>query len=906
MTGTIPIDEMVDGHGGVRPHWRRLLGVISDIGHRELVARGQHIALALSDQTGMPVPAEPGRPPVTSSTTSPSAAPSPDTGETQGVLCDPIPLILPASEFAALEAGVIQRVRLLEALLQDVYGDRTVLTERLLPPALVWANHGFLRGGTPDGDSPLPDRFFSFYAVDLVRGADGQWQVLADRAARANGAGLALENRRQMTRILPEFFAGQDLRRLTPFLDLWQESLQDDGLTGTSSPGQALLTPGPTGPHWGEHVILARELGCALAEAGDLTVREGALWLKTVRGLRRVGVLLIRQNADTVDPLELEGQGTAGIAGLLDAARGGAVRLMNDPRVGFVEAPGLTPFLEPLSRHLLGEEPLLGNVGTIWLGDEFGSRFLDETLFPPEPEPPQAECPQPEQPRQEAAGTETDPAPVPPGSGWVIAPALGLGKPVHRLATLDAAGRRALEATVRAAPWRFVACREPNSSVAPTVGEKGIVPRPVVLRLFAAFDGTDWAVLPGGMARVLAEGEAVTIEPIAGLQVTKDVWVTADERFAPREHPVMHAPPLPIRRAQGDLPSRAADDFFWLGRYLEQLEGAARLLHVVLAHLSGPDPSPRERADLDVLMRQMRVAGVTSEAAFSGYTVSGMIRELASVASTGGLFARLLRKIMRLVPELTDRLTREMRDFITHQAHAILREMESRSTRGDPARIRDFLTGMTRRLLSYGATLSGLASENMVRSGGRQFMDIGRRIERASTVLLSCAGILEQPDMHQRGRMEAALRLMLELCDSVITYRSRYFSVVQPAPVLDLLLLDDDNPRGAGFQLATLRDSLLELASEDESTAPAAQRAASAELAASAGDVLDMLSCLVASVMKEPDQDRAAAMLPEALRQAQASVMQLSGAIGRCYFSVLNSPRLVGIGEDGTLDEAAT
>ncbi|GBR04971.1 hypothetical protein AOE01nite_25820 [Acetobacter oeni] len=864
---------MVDGRGGVRPHWRRLLGIISDIGHRELVARRHHIGLALSDQTGMPVPAA----------DTLSSSPEKKATGPFGVLCDPIPLILQADEFAALEAGIIQRVKLQEAILRDIFGPRTILAERLLPPGLVWANHGFLRGGTPDGASPLPDRFFSFYAVDLVRGPDGSWRVLADRASRANGAGLAIENRRQMTRVFPELFTGQELRRLSPFLDTWQEALQQDGLNETSNPGLALLTPGPTSPHWGEHVILSRELGCTLAEAGDLTVRDGELWLKTIRGLRRVDVLLIRQNADTVDPLELEGHGTAGIAGLLDAARAGSVRLLNDPRVGFVEAPGLTPFLAPLCGHLLGEAPLLENIETIWLGDALGHAFLDKTLFPPEVR----------------AGDDTQDD----SARWIIASALNAGLPVHRLAGQDATRRKTLENKVRAAPWRYIAYREPVVSVAPTVAEKGIVPAPVVLRLFAAFDGTEWTVLPGGTGRVFPEGEAVTIEPIAGSQLTKDVWVTTDERFAPREHAVTLARPLPIRRSQGDLPSRAADDFFWLGRYLEQLEGAARLLHVVLAHLSGPDPSPRERADLDVLMRQMRSAGLISDVSFSGYAVAGMIRELSAAAGPDGLFVRLLRKIIRLVPELTDRLTREMRDFITHNAHAILREIEKRPSRSDSARMRDFLNGLTGRLLAYGATLSGLAAENMVRSGGRQFLDLGRRIERAATVLISCAGILEQPDVHQRGRMEGALRLMLELCDSVITYRSRYFSVVQPAPVLDLLLLDDDNPRGVGFQLAALRDSLSELASEDESAAPATQRAASAELAASAGSIIGMLSCLVSSVMNDPDQDRAAAALPEALRQAHASVMLLSTEIGRCYFAVLHSQRVVGITEDDRPDE---
>lgn len=877
MIEMIPVDEMVDGRGGVRPHWRHLLSAVSDLGHRELMLRRQQIALALSDQTGTPVPGDVLRSPGRAVGATPSQRPAAGKEPERSLACDPVPLLLRADEFAFLERGVIQRACLLEALLRDVHGERLCLDEHLLPPALVWANRGFLRGGVAESESPLPERFLSFYAVDLVRGPDGEWRVLSDRVARANGIGLALENRRQMNRFLPELSGGRALRRLHPFLEHWQETLQQEGFADSASPGLALLTPGPSSPHWGEHVILARELGCVLAEAGDLTVREGELWLKTVRGLRRVDVLLIRQDGDSIDPLELEGSGAAGISGLLDAARGGSVRLMNDPRAGFVEAAGLTPFLPALAPRFLGEELCLDGLEMLWLGDDAGRACLEDVL-------------------------PLDLA-IAPRPGWAIASALGEKTDVQRPGVLDPQERLQLAEKVHAAPWRYVAYREPVASVAPTIADNGIVPKPVVLRLFAAHDGTGWFVLPGGLGRVVTEGAPVPMGTIPGALLTKDVWVSSDEMVAPRESLPLLARPLPIRRAQGDLPSRAADDFFWLGRYLEQLEGAARLLNVTLDHMPGTDLSPRERVDLDMLLRQMRATDVISELPFTGYGVSNIVRTLAAAQGTEGLFVRVLRKILRLVPELADRFTREMRDFITHNANGLLADMAARPHSGDTARAVQCLRNNTGRMLAYGATLSGLAAENMVRSGGRQFLDLGRRIERASAVLTSCAGILDQPGVQQRGRMEGALRLMLELCDSVITYRSRYFNVMQPAPVLDLLLLDEDNPRGAGFQIASLRDSLLELAS-DGSTAPLAQRRTSVELATAAGEILTMLSTLVTVVMEAGDQDREAARLPEALRQAQARLLSLAEQIGRCYFSVLNSPRLVGFGSDGTVEES--
>jgi uncharacterized circularly permuted ATP-grasp superfamily protein/uncharacterized alpha-E superfamily protein len=722
----------------------------------------------------------------------------------------------------------------------------------------------------------------SCYAVDLVREPDGCWRVLADRVGRGNGIGLAIENRRQMARAIPELFSGMAVQPVGSFLEQWQESVLLGGPAGIANPSIALLTPGPSSPHWGEHVILARELSCALVEAGDLTVREGQLWLKTVRGLRRVDVLIVRQQGTSIDPLELDGAGAGGISGLLDAARSGSVRLMNDPRAEFSEALGLSPFMPEICRDLLGEDMLLETVETLWCGAAGQDETVERILFP-----------------SGAAGSCHD-APSRDGY-WAIASAVGERTASMRLSAMDYGRRALLAERIRQSPWRYVAYREPLASLMPTVCETGIMPRSVILRMFAIHDGADWQVMHGGMARVLDAGDPVTVDAIHESVVTKDVWVLSDEHLAPVNTSLITARPLTIRRAQGNLPSRAADDFFWLGRYLEQLEGGARLLHVVLSHVSGSDPSPKERAEQEVMLRQMRNMGVLQEVPLAGYGLASTVRGLVAAGNPDGFFANTLRKIIRLVPELADRLTQDVRDFIIHRSSAILEGLKKRPRLNDTPRSLEYLMTLTNDLLTFGATISGYAAENMVRFGGRQFLDLGRRIERGSTILLNCAGILEQPGVHQRGRMEAALRLMLELGDSVITYRSRYFSVVQPAPVLDLLLLDEDNPRGVGFQLVALRESLLSLADQDDTPDSVAQRATSGQLSARAGEILLQLSQLGGTVMSAGNQDAVAAGLSPALKEAQAAVLELSEQISRSYFTALNAPRLVGGGSDMTL-----
>ena len=328
-SGLPGLDEMVDGTGRLRPHWRSVLGTFTGLGGSGMAERERRLDRAFADEG------------ITSVLPGSAARPW---------RCDLVPLPLPAGEFALLEAGLAQRARLLAALLADVYGPQTVAADGLLPPALVFANPGFLRPCRFALHAPLLHR----YAADVIRGPDGVWRVLADRTAATGGAGYARENRRLLSRVLPEAFRPVQLRQLRSFFDIWQDSLRRLDPSGRPNPTVALLTPGTTAPQWFEDMFLARELSCALVEGGDLTVRGGVVYLKTLKGLQQVDVLMRRLDGRLIDPLEMEAGSSLGVTGLMDALRQGSVRIANDPGSGLAEAPAISGFLPVLCRRLLG------------------------------------------------------------------------------------------------------------------------------------------------------------------------------------------------------------------------------------------------------------------------------------------------------------------------------------------------------------------------------------------------------------------------------------------------------------------------------------------------------------------------------------------------------------------------
>jgi uncharacterized circularly permuted ATP-grasp superfamily protein/uncharacterized alpha-E superfamily protein len=842
VTFPVSLDEMVDGRGGLRPHWRGLLAALSTLGDGGLQEAARRVDRAFEDEG------------VT------SILPGVDGLSWR---CDPISLPLLASEFQALATGLAQRATLLGALLADLYGPQTLLSDGTLPPALIYPNPGFLRACRASAGGPAWAQRMEFYAADLIRGPNGSWMVLADRTGGAAGIAIARENRRVLARVMPEMFRGTQIRALGPFFDVWQDALQRLAPSSLASdspalPGQApygraqqganpsiaLLTPGTGSPHWFEHMFLSRELSCALVEGGDLTVRDGVVFVKTLKGLQQVDVLLRRLDARMIDPLELDAGSLLGVPGLMDAARAGAVRISNDPGSALVEAPALAAWLPALSLRVLGERLLLPSMPTMWLGDRRAGDLVHQ-----------------------------DPA------RWLIRSATDGTTPAVALAALAPAERVALLARIEANGWDYAASAAIAPSVAPSAGEHGMIPKPVVLRMFLIHDGHAWHVMEGGLARVIEHGEHIAgALPTQGL--SKDVWVLSEEGNEIVGPAIMPTAPLPIRRTTGELPSRVADTLFWLGRYSERLENAARLVRATLTRVSRGHLLPREAVELECLLECLaRARLISPELKGAVHGAAALSAGMLATVGPSGTITSMFNRVARLTESARDRLTGDMYATFTNALR--LAHTDAVRARGSL----DQLTHAMVSLLRFSANFAGLAAENMVRGGGWLFLDLGRRVERAQAIAAQVASALDQPPAH----IEPGLRLVLELCDSVITYRSRYLTVLQPAPVLDLVLADEGNPRGLAFQLEAMWHHLTNVAGHTEGG-----------LAAEAAALLADTGVLVRRVVDADNQAAAASLLPAELLEIEARIGALSDRMTRRYFALLPAAQTVGMGGEAT------
>ena len=848
-----PLDEMVDGAGRIRPAWRRGFEQLQSLGGAVLAERSRLLERAAEEEGAAALLAD-------------RDAPS--------WRCDPVPVILGTDEFAPLVRALAERAALLEAVLDDLYGTQTLLRDGIVPPAMVFGARDFLRPART-GAGP-PRRRLSLYAADLVRAPDGAFQVVGDRCARPGGIGRLLENRRLLRRVMPELFRS-DVTGLERFFELWRDILHRDGAHARGDPDDAprqddperalkrdrrdeagavvLLSEGHRDPAWFEQVLLARELGCDLVQGGDLTLREGHLFVKRLRGLTRVRTVLARQDPHLLDPLELDWTAGAGIPGLLALHRAGKVQMLNDPGAALAEAPGLAAFLPAIGRHLLGRDvtAALPSAETIWLGD----------------------------PRARARlAAEPD--------RWTVRSALDARVPPVRIATLGRRGRLRLDAMLPRQGERYAATEQLPPSAAPSMSEDGLVPRPVSFRIFLLHDGTRWVPLPAGFVRVLeADGDPAGVLPRQGL--SKDLfivpsgdgddgseamnWPAAPERLAPRARPVP-------RRLEGDLPARVAEEFFSLGRELEQLETRARLTRAMATRLERYAGRPRELVDLRILGACLSRTELLPEEALLDPSAPGLAPALAHLASGGGELANEVRRTALRIERLRDRITSEMHGTLSRSMGAVLDEFAD-SGAGTGL---DRLGHVTAAILGFTATLAGLAAETMTRGGSRLFLELGLRLERAETVVtelgaaLGPASVLPGPPGARRPGpdLDAALDLLLELRDSTITYRGRYPGRVEPGLVLDLLLADRQNPRALAFQLVEARGLLRALGEVSGVTMLDRVEA-----------LIRDVDALVSSVLEADDPEQAAASLPEALVAAEADITAIQRAVARRYIDLL-------------------
>lgn len=643
----------------------------------------------------------------------------------------PLPLAIDAGEWATIAAGVIHRADLLEMVLHDIYGDQRLVADGYLPAACLNGSAHFVRPMV--GVVPAGGHWLHVCAIDLVRERDGTWHVTGDHVRRPLGLGAALENRLALSRVLPGLQSRLYVERLAPFFAELRSGIAAS--CRRVDPRIALLIAGDGSADDAEQAHLARYLGLMLVEGGDLTTHDNRLYLRTVAGLKRVDALWHGFDSRALDPLAFDSTSRVGVAGLADAIAAHEVSVVNAMGVGVIESNGMQAFIPTLCKHLTGEPLRLPQLETQWLGVSGDKQAHYQ-------------------------------------SGWSIAPAFdatprALPDGARRTSTLSGAEHRDLFEDLQLRSIDYVARRCPDASTLPVVIDGVVVPRPFALRVFAARDAAGgWSVMPGGLVTIGGEQDWAFVT---------DLIVVADAPVAPATL-LTPASQVTLRRNPGTLPSRVADNLFWLGRYLERAETTLALVRGALGGSvdvdGGANLGAASRDRLDAML--VAVGAAPREAADIVDAALHGTRQPASVASLLEA-ARLIaaRSRERLSTDVSRLLDRPMPACDTASASVI---------------------ELGERLLA----LAGLAGEQMTRGVGWRFLDLGRRIERAISIcrLLRAFG----------GDDATAdeLALLLELTNGAMSYRQRYPTGLTALAVRDLVALDSSNPRGLAFQIDQL------------------------------------------------------------------------------------------------------
>ena len=754
-------DEMRTSDGGLRPHWQYLIDALRELGPEGIDSRWQEARRLVRDNG------------VTYNVY----------GDPQGMSrpweLDPLPLLIRGEEWAVLERGLIQRAELLNAILLDLYGPRSLIEKGLLPAELIDAFPGYL---LPCHGAPMADdRPLVFYGADLTRDASGTWRVIGDRTQSPSGSGYALENRVVLSRVMPSLFRDSHVHRLAGFYRSVRRAMTRIAPRHNDHVRVAVLTPGPRNEAYFEHAYLANYLGFNLVQGSDLSVRDGALWLRTLGRLERIDALLRRVDDSNCDPLELNENSLLGVPGLLQAVRAGNLGVANALGSGVLEHPGLTAFLPALCEHLLGESLLLPHLQTWWCGQREARDFVIANL---------------------------DNLVIKPAGNRVGQRCLFGGK-------LDPTERDELIAAIRREPHRYVAQEEVQPSTAPAYINGSLEPRPFVLRSFLVSEQEGYAVMPGGLSRIALDRDTPMISNQLG-GLGKDTWVLASE---PERQETLIATsdtkaPAVVATVveESEVSSRVADNLFWIGRYAERAEGLVRLLRIVIIQITERTSLADER-DADCCLHLLLAALTHQSQTFPGFVGEGAA-ELLSQPIPEVLSLISDQKRAGALPQTLQSLGQaawSVRERLSNDTWRVTNDIERRQrllTQAPPrglGRALDLLDPLVTSLVAF----SALTHENMTHNEGWHFLEAGRRLERGvhTASLLRSTLVSVSPDPGEWILVEA----VLGVTDSLITYRRRYQAGTRVGAMLDLVLQDEANPRSLAYQIARLSELVDEM-----------------------------------------------------------------------------------------------
>lgn len=694
-------------------------------------------------------------------------------GQSHPWMMDILPMMLSNNEFLWLENALNQRIRLFNEVLQDIYSKRNLIRAGILPPELIFANPGYQRACSqlnPQQNHPP----IQIYAADLARSPDGRWWVVSDRLDAPSGIGYAMENRFITNRVMPDIFKNTGVIRVQSFFNKLRESLTSAAVNNTENPKVVLLTPGPANETYFEQSFLARNLDFPLVEGADLTVRDNRVFLKTIKGMEPVNVIWRRVDSSFCDPLELSKDSLLGVPGLLNAIREGNVSVVNGIGAGVLESAVFKAFLPNLCKHLFNEDLMMPSLATWWCGQESERAYVLQNF-----------------------------------NKLVIKPAFKTSgfKSVFGQ-NLSAEECDFYNSWIRNEPTKVCAQEMMTRATTPVFSKNGIESRHFLLRVFLVAHNGSYSMMPGGLTRITNAPDSMKVSMQQGGQ-SKDTWILASDTSKQEQLLMPNSGPLHLQRNMNALPSRVADHIFWFGRYIERTEHMVRLLRMLI--------EIRLDENVDEFNYQKTIPffeSLTSPFKFKEFLKSAPLRggfpktetlleeyfwnsnQTSSLQST-------IRAMINNAYAVKERMSLDTWFIISriqkiYQGHL--------SVEKAPIFRQSTLTELNE-LLTFLAGINGMASENMTRYHDWRLLDLGKRFERLNNII----AITENSIIRDRPNQRDILYHLLIYADSLYTYRGRYLTNMKMEGVLDLLWVDETNPRSAAYQTNKILDHIRNL-----------------------------------------------------------------------------------------------
>lgn len=738
-------DQVYLDDGTIKPEWNYLLDSLNNLGVKALNDRQEKAKRILRDDG------------VTYNIYADSQSPS-----SQWEL-DLVPAIIGSEAWAKIESGLLERAELFNLLLKDLYGPRNLLKNKIIPPEALFSHGGFLRAC--QGISIPGEHELILHSVDLIQRKDHSMCVLSDRTQSPSGAGYVLENRTVMSRVFPSLFRDSHVHRLASFFQRLRQKLIS--LSPSDKARVVVLTPGAHNETYFEHSYLSNYLGFPLVQSGDLVVRNGFVWMKSLEGLDRVDVILRRIDDVFCDPVELRSDSHLGIPGLLDVIRSGRVVMANPLGSGVLENPVFLKYLPDISKALLGRTPRLDSVNTYWCGDEQDLKFITANI-----------------------------------KNLIIKPSYR-GTNIKSVwgGDLTEVEISNLLLRINSKPNQFVAQERIDKAHIPTLSNGTLESRPAILRTFAVASDSSYIVMPGGLTRVGLEAGRQLISMQAGCP-SKDTWVTATEPERMAEESPSETGHAELEALLVSLPSRVVENLFWLGRYAERAEASLRMLRTVFMLINGEQAI--SMASKRILLRSITEVTGTHPGFLnaSDELLANPEAELLLIIKDGnrpGSIKSTLNSLLYCADESKELLSSDTIRVINDIRDA-LDNLETSLSSGLSSAPEEALDPLVIPLIA----LSGLMQESMVRGVGWHFMDMGRRVERAIQIMKTINTLITP--MAEKSDHETLLHAMLRSMEVLITYRRHSRNRAGLELGLELVMLDSSNPRSLIFQFEQLQN----------------------------------------------------------------------------------------------------